>query len=223
VADSVLLSLFDMDRTLVDTHTAKLYVRFQRDQREVGALTALRASFWLAQYTLGIVNAERVAAQVLADYRGKEEAWLAERCHDWFDRYVRPRVSSVGRDRVAEHRQRGSRIVIATSAVRQMVEPLARHLGIDDLVCSELQVEHGKLTGGVVAPLCYADGKRRRALALATAVGSDLGQASFYTDSITDAPLLEAVASPVAVNPDSRLRRLAVRRGWPIEEWLARS
>jgi phosphoserine phosphatase len=52
-------------------------------------------------------------------------------------------------------------------------------------------------------------------------LGSSLEHAVFYTDSITDLPLLEAVGRPVAVNPDPRLRRLARRRGWPIEDWLS--
>lgn len=213
------IAFFDMDRTLVEMHTAKLYVRFQRDQREIGPVMALKASYWLLEYTLGIVNAERVARRVLSDYRGKEDAWLAQRCRGWFDEYVLPHVSDTGRQRVLEHRARGERVVIATSAVRQIVQPLADHLGIEDVICSELEVRGGKLTGEFVEPLCYADGKLERAREFAQRLGSDLGQAAFYTDSITDAPLLSLVGRPIAVNPDARLRRLALRRGWPIELW----
>jgi phosphoserine phosphatase len=32
-------------------------------------------------------------------------------------------------------------------------------------------------------------------------------------------PLLEVVKTPIVVNPDRRLRRVAQRRGWPIEAW----
>ena len=216
------LALFDMDRTLVETHTAKLYVRFQRDQGEMGAWMALRASIWLAQYTLGIVNAESVAERVLRDYRGKDADWLLERCRGWFSEYVEPEVSPVGRRRVREHVERGSHVAIATSAVRQIAQPLAEHLGIPDLVCSELEQRNGRLTGEFCQPLCYAEGKRERAQALAASLGTRLSLATFYTDSITDAPLLEAVGQPVAVNPDSRLRRLAQRRGWRMENWLSR-
>jgi phosphoserine phosphatase len=47
----------------------------------------------------------------------------------------------------------------------------------------------------------------------------DLAASSFYSDSISDLPLLERVGHPVAVNPDPRLRRLAKKRGWPIESF----
>jgi len=123
---------------------------------------------------------------------------------------------------VREHVENGNHVAIATSAVRQIAQPLAEHLSITNLVCSELEQRDGRLTGEFCAPLCYAEGKRQRARALATSLGTELRRATFYTDSITDAPLLEAVGTPVAVNPDARLRRLARRRGWRIEDWLER-
>ena len=64
------VALFDMDRTLVDTHTAKLYVQFQRDLGEISALEALRSSYWLLQYTVGVIDAKQVALHVLQGYRG---------------------------------------------------------------------------------------------------------------------------------------------------------
>ena len=40
--------------------------------------------------------------------------------------------------------------------------------------------------------------------------------ATFYSDSMNDVPLLERVDHPVATNPDARLRALAGQRGWRI-------
>lgn len=209
-----------MDRTLVDTHTAKLYIRFQRELGEIGPVKALRTSYWLLEYTLGVIDAERVARLLLEDYRGKPEAWLADRCRGWFQSHVKGRVSGQGRARVLEHQRAGHRVAIASSAVRQAVQPLADELAIPHLICSELEVRSGELTGAFDHPLCYGSGKRSRAEAFARTVGSDLAHAAFYTDSITDLPLLEAVGQPIVVNPDARLRRVARERNWPIENWL---
>jgi HAD superfamily hydrolase (TIGR01490 family) len=213
------VALFDMDRTLVDVHTARLYLRLQRELGEIGVLQALRSSYWLLQYGLGLVQAESVALRVLADYRGRPEEWLRERCRQWFSSHVRSWVSSIGRARVLEHQSAGHHVVIATSAVRQAAQPLADELSIQHLVCSELEVQERALTGGFERPLCYGNGKLERSRALVQSLGASLDQAVFYSDSITDLPLFEAVGRPVAVNPDPRLRRVARRRGWPIEEW----
>lgn len=214
------VALFDMDRTLVDTHTAKLYVRYQRDLGEIGPLQALRTSYWLLQYTLGVINAEQVAMHVLEGYRGKTDEWLRERCQRWFQSHVREWISSIGRARVREHVKAGHRVALATSAVHQIAEPLARELSIPYSICSELEVRDGVLTGSFNRPLCYGSGKLERARALLNALGARLDQVAFYTDSITDLPLLEAVGHPIAVNPDARLRRVARQRGWLIEDWI---
>jgi phosphoserine phosphatase len=76
------------------------------------------------------------------------------------------------------------------------------------------------LTGQVVPPVCYGTGKVVWAERFAEEHGVDLSASYFYTDSITDLPLLERVAHPVAVNPDPRLRRLAQKRGWPVETFF---
>jgi phosphoserine phosphatase len=75
------------------------------------------------------------------------------------------------------------------------------------------------LTGDVVEPLCYGLGKVVRTERLAKDLGFRIDEAAFYSDSITDLPLLEAVKTPVAVCPDGRLRRVARRRGWAVERW----
>jgi phosphoserine phosphatase len=96
---------------------------------------------------------------------------------------------------------------------------LARELGIDHVLATELEVQGGHFTGKLRAPMGYGHGKLVLAERLAAAQGFALDDATFYSDSITDLPLLERVREPVAVNPDARLRRLARQRGWRIETW----
>jgi HAD superfamily hydrolase (TIGR01490 family) len=213
------VALFDMDRTLVRTHTATLYTRFQRDIGELGKMDLLRTSWWMFQYSVGMVNAERVAMHVLSEYTGKQADWLTARCNKWFAEYVKQEISAEGRQRVEQHRARGHVVAIATSAVSFAARPLADELQIEHLVCSELEVEKGIITGAIVSPLAYADGKRARAESFLHSLGRTLEEAVFYTDSVTDLALLEAVGHPVAINPDVRLRRIATQRQWPIEEW----
>ena len=74
----------------------------------------------------------------------------------------------------------------------------------------------GRFTGEAVRPVCYGAGKIYWAERFAQRHGIDLERSYFYTDSITDLPVLERVGEPRVVNPDPRLRRAAVRRGWPV-------
>jgi len=213
-------ALFDMDRTLVRKETAGLYVRYQRAIGEATWRDSLRISYWVLQYTMGVINAPEVAAKVLRSVEGMPEAVLAARCDDWFPRYVEEHMADAGRVAVAKHHAQGDIVAIATSASPYAARPLARRLGIEHIVASELEVGiDGCFTGRFVEPLAYGPGKVVRTARLAESLGFRLDEAIFYTDSFTDLPLLEAVGERVVVNPDPRLLRIARKRGWRIEQW----
>lgn len=213
-------ALFDMDRTLVRKETASLYVRYQRAIGEADRRDALRVLYWVAQYTLGIIDAPVVAARAARSLEGMHEAVMAARCDDWFRRMVEPHVCDLGRRAVAAHRALGEVTAIVTGASPYAARPLARRLGIEHVVASELEVDPaGRFTGRFVEPLCFGEGKLERARRLARELGFALEEATFYSDSYTDLPLLERVREPIVVNPDPRLARIARRRRWRIERW----
>jgi len=213
-------ALFDMDRTLIRKDTATLYTRYRRDIGEANWRDGLQVAWWLLRYTVGVIDAQRVALEALQGFRGKREDWMISSCEEWFRDYVVEHVCQAGRDAVSRHREAGDLVAIVTGATPYAARPLARELGIDNVVCTELEVDHaGCFTGRLKEPMCYGNGKIELARKLAAEHGFALERATFYSDSITDLPLLEHVATPIAVNPDARLRRIARRRGWRIETW----
>jgi HAD superfamily hydrolase (TIGR01490 family) len=214
-------ALFDMDRTLVRREPASLYVRYQRSRGNAGWRDTARVTFWVAQYTLGVIDAESVAIRALRELEGTPETVLSARCDDWFTLLVEQHVTDKGRRAVEAHRERGDLLAIVTGASPFTARPLARLLRIEHLVCSELELDdRGRFTGKPVAPLCFGRGKVARAERFAEEQGFRLeDDATFYSDSLTDLPLLERVGEPIVVNPDSRLARVARKRGWPIERW----
>lgn len=213
-------ALFDMDRTLLRCETASLYVRYQRAIGEASIKDLAQAMFWVGQYTLGMFDAAKVAERVLSRLEGVPEILLSARCDDWFRTHVERHIADEGRRAVMEHLSRGDVCAIVTGATRYASRPLAQILGIEHVVASELEVdEEGRFTGRAEWPLCFGEGKLKRALELSLRLGFRLEEATFYTDSISDLPLLLRVREPVAVNPDPRLAREAARRGFRVLYW----
>lgn len=212
-------ALFDLDRTLVRVETASLYVRYQREIGEATTKDLLRTLVWVAKYTLGVLDAEKVAARVAATLTGTREIAMIEKCERWVERDVMPHVGDAARAAVARHAAAGDLLAIVTGASPYASRPVARRLGIPHVLASDLEVEDGRFTGKFVPPLCYGPGKIVRVQRLAEEHGFSLSDAIFYTDSYTDLPLLMAVGEPVVVNPDPRLAREARRRGWRVERW----
>jgi HAD superfamily hydrolase (TIGR01490 family) len=213
-------ALFDMDRTLVRKETASLYVKYMRKRGGATWKDTARVTWWVAQYTLGVIDARDVARRAALGLAGLEAAVMQARCDDWFFRDVEPFVSEHGRRAVHAHRAKGDVVAIVTGATPYIARPLARRLGIPHVVASDLEVAgDGRFTGRFVDPLCYGVGKLARAKELGRRLGFAVEEATFYSDSLSDLPLLEAVATPVVVNPDPRLSRVARKRGWRVERW----
>ncbi len=214
------VALFDMDQTLVDVNTAALIVRWRRRHGRNSAADVLRVAYWLAKYKLGLLDAPRIAQRVMKQFRNDREETLRSDCADWYRAEGRQHILTQARRAVEWHRTNGATLAIITSATRYAAAPLAEELGIAHVLCTNLEVDSlGRFTGRIVEPLCYGPGKVTLAQRWAQSLGLELSGAYFYTDSVTDMPLLELVAHPVAVNPDLRLRRLAQAKGWSIEQW----
>jgi putative phosphoserine phosphatase/1-acylglycerol-3-phosphate O-acyltransferase len=95
-------------------------------------------------------------------------------------------------------------------------------MGIEHVLCTELEVEEGVFTGEVVRPTCYGEGKAVAGRALAAQEGLDLAESYFYTDSHEDLPLLEVVGRPRPLNPNRQLAQIAKERQWPVRRFSSR-
>ena len=213
-------ALFDLDKTLLDTSSGQLYARFQYHSGQMNRWQLARVAWWGLLSRLGVLNMEDLIPRLLADAAGDDADEMRRQCDRWFINDVAAHVTGRGRQRVAEHQAQDHVIGIVSASTQYVVRPMADYLGIPgQYVCTRLESEDGRLTGKVVPPVCYGQGKVVWAERFATEHGVDLDASYFYTDSISDLPLLERVGHPVAVNPDPRLRRLATRRGWPLESF----
>ncbi len=115
-----------------------------------------------------------------------------------------------------QHRHAGRATYIVSASPIELVEPLAKALGMTAGIGTRSAIVDGAYSGELAGPFCYGAGKVEAIAELARWEGLDLGQCWAYSDSASDLPMLEAVGHPVAVNPDARLERVAGQRGWPI-------
>ncbi|MBN1658482.1 MAG: HAD family hydrolase [Anaerolineae bacterium] len=211
-------ALFDLDKTLLDTSSGALYARFMYKRGEMKLRELARVGWWTALSKFGILNMEEIIPRLIESAQGADEADMRALCDEWFEEDVAPHIAEMGVARVAEHQAQGHVAAIVSASTQYVVRPMAAYLGIDgQYVCTRLESKNGVFTGRAVPPVCYGEGKIVWAERFAAEQEVDLGASYFYTDSISDLPLLEQVGHPMAVNPDLRLRRVAQARGWPIE------
>lgn len=216
----VALAFFDLDRTLLSVNSATLWVRREVALGFVRKRDAVRAALWLARYRLGLVQAEDVLGDAVAQLAGTSAAALRERTRRFFEAEVRHTYRPGGLEALHVHRARGDVPVLLTSSSLFMAEAVGADLGIDVLLATRFEVDGaGALTGRIEGRACFGPGKLAWAREAAEARGVPLSECTFYTDSSSDLPVLEQVGRPVVVAPDVRLARVARRRGWSVTDW----
>jgi len=126
------------------------------------------------------------------------------------------RVRPESRRLVELHRAAGRATYIVSASPVELVEPLAKALGMTAGIGTRSEIKDGVYTGELAGPFCYGPGKVEAMQELARWEGLDLERCWAYSDSASDLPMMEAVGHPVAVNPDPKLERVAGQRGWPV-------
>lgn len=212
-------AIFDMDKTLVRANTGIRYAQWRVREKKMKARELARVLGWSVQYTLGVVDAEAVSRFAARTLTGIDEQAFAEECLGWFRADVLPLVAERARAEVEKKRREGFVLAILSGSSPYAAEPLGRELDIPHVLCTRLAVSEGRFTGDVVLPLAFGRGKVELANAWAKDHDVDLGKSVFYSDSISDLPMLEHVGEARVINPDPRLSWQARRRGWPIEKW----
>ncbi len=130
---------------------------------------------------------------------------------------VLPRIYPPMLEEVRVHQDAGRATFIVSAAGNGLVEILARVLGMDGGIGTRYEVDgDGVLTGAIVEPFVYGDGKVEAMRAFAAQHAIDLEESWAYSDSASDLPMLRAVGRPVAVNPDAELARIASDEGWQV-------
>ncbi len=214
------LALFDLDHTLLPIDSDHSWGQYTLDigWSDPGHFKARNDQFY-ADYVAGTLDVHEYVrfSTEAARLRGQAAAEAARA--DFMDRVIRPAVLPQALDLVKRHQDAGEQVIIITATNEFVTRPIADAFGVSELIAVQLARDtSGWITGEIDGIPSLREGKvARMALWL-----SDRGlswadvEATFYSDSLNDLPLLEKVRHPVATNPDPRLRKIAVERGWRI-------
>jgi HAD superfamily hydrolase (TIGR01490 family) len=208
-----------MDRTLIAGNSGVSFMRYSLRRKKTTRWKVCKSLIDYLRYRYDLLDMQKAYRESLQELVGVREDELIRFCEEWFAEVVRDMIYPQARECVQKHLGRGDIVVIITNSMTYAVEPLARHLRIPYTLATRLEVREGVFSGEYIEPLCFRQGKIFWAEKLAARLGVPVGESTFYSDSITDLPLFERVKYPQVVNPDPKLRAVAKKRGWPIQEF----
>jgi HAD superfamily hydrolase (TIGR01490 family) len=212
-------AFYDLDGTLCRTNLVHAYAYNARNQQGlIPSLTRTLSTMLSVPLFLATDFFDRRLFNDLffRRYKGESEDRLRYLAEELFESVIKPEIYPGAYTLIAKSKQLGLRQVLVTGALDFTAVPLARHLGIEEMVTNHLEFVDGKATGRLLPPVMAAATKASWMRIYAEKEGLNLSDCYSYSDSLSDLPMLSVVGHPTAVNPDIRLRNTALQHDWPI-------
>lgn len=209
------IAIFDLDNTILDGDCELLWSRYLANQNLVDSAYLERINRFFVDYDNGTIDYPAYVRHLLLPFKGLARTYVQSIVEPYIESLrtlIRPALAA----RLAIHRSADDVILLASSSIDILIEPIARMLGIDNVVCTIAEFENEVVTGNYVGDLAFGHSKVNKVKAWIDEHQLSLDGSWGYSDSQNDLPLLQFVQNPVAVFPDDRLRKTSIANGWII-------
>ena len=212
-------AFYDVDGTLIRTNIVHAFAFYAARQpqllasmRKTVATAASLPLFWAADK----ISRKWFNALFYKYYEGESEDRLITLAEELFEDVIEPNIYPRATSLINESKRAGCRQVLVSGALDFTLAPLARYLGVDDVIANRLEFADGYATGKIAKPFVAGATKAALIRDYAKRHQLDLAASWGYSDSFSDYPMLAVVGKPTAVNPDTRLLSVARSYDWPV-------
>ncbi|NNC24297.1 HAD-IB family hydrolase [Salinisphaera sp. USBA-960] len=213
------VAVFDLDATLTRFDTLLPfvvgYLRHVRKRRVLALLRLLPCLFCVWRWRdLTWWKHQTLAVLLGGEPRTRIEAWA----ETFAQRVVANGLRAEGLATLRRHQAAGARVVLASASVDIYVEPIARALGIHEVLATRSCWDaHGRLHG--LAGANCRDAEKLERVRVLSGMPADGSGVIAYSDSHADLPLLGWAERGVAVCPSRRLLRRVAGLELEIARW----
>ena len=211
------LAIFDLDNTLLGGDSDYLWGKFLIDKSLVDPVLYERENQrFYDEYKAGTLDIYEFLEFSLAPLSKHSLETLSELHHE----FMQSKINSIWLKKaevlINKHRKNNDFLLIITATNHFVTAPIAKKLGVDDIIATMPEQKNNRYTGKVSGTPCFQDGKVKRLSEWLQKNNYSLEGSHFYSDSINDLPLLLKVTHPIAVDPDEQLKKYADEHDWPI-------
>jgi HAD superfamily hydrolase (TIGR01490 family) len=213
------IAFFDLDGTITREISGKALAGAAFKKGLINRSDLFSAVYLSLVFRLKLKDPLKIINEMVNWVEGMPEKTMLDLCSEVFHQVLLPSVFAEARSEIKIHKDKNAKVVILSSALSPICQEVAKNLGMDDIICSDLEVKNGYFTGLPHGRLCFGEEKTARLKEYCEKNNTETSDAWYYADSVSDLPALVAVGNPVCVNPDKKLRKAALRRDWKILQW----
>ncbi|MEL6687497.1 MAG: HAD-IB family hydrolase [Pseudomonadota bacterium] len=213
------LAIFDLDYTLTQKGTWGRFIARMMRGKLIHVPGLLWAAGWTQlQYQRGKQpRVEVKRAMMRQSILGLSKTVLENEADEFIADDLEGGMDERVLSALREHQEKGHHVLIASAAVDLLVDRYESALGVDGSVSTQMKWgQDDRLTDTFATENCYGPEKMIRIATWIKAQGLNPTRVTAYSDSASDAPLLEFADKAVMVRPSRKARRYAQRKGFEI-------
>ena len=221
--DLTAAAFFDVDNTMMMGASLFHFARGMAARKFFTASDLAGFAWQQLKFRIGgredLQDVRSSSEQALSFVAGRKVSELVDLSEEIYDELMADRIWDGTRALAQHHLDRGQRVWLVTATPVELAQIIARRLGLTGALGTVAESSRGIYTGRLVGEMLHGRAKAHAVRALAASEGLDLRRCTAYSDSANDVPMLSAVGTAVAVNPDQRLRDVARARNWQIRDF----
>ena len=207
------LTIFDLDNTLLAGDSDRAWGQYIVEKNIVSDDFLSESERFYSNYYDGKLDIDKFLSFCLKPLMQNKLSKLLELRKDFIEYKIKPMMLNKAIETV-NHKKSEGRVIIATATNSFVTRPIADLFKIDDLIATEFVIQDNKFTGEVDGIPCFREGKVAKVEDWVKTNGYDLSDATFYSDSFNDLPLLEKVKNAIVVDGDNELIKQAQSNDW---------
>lgn len=207
------LTIFDLDNTLLAGDSDRAWGQYLVEIKTLQSDYLDKSERFYNSYYDGSLDIDGFLQFCLQPLINNKMEDLLQIREDFINKKIKPMLLDKGRDTVEKRKALGP-VIIATATNSFVTRPIADLYNIDQLIATEFEIKNNKFTGQVLGIPCFREGKVNKVQEWASKKGYSLSDATFYSDSFNDLPLLLKVSNAIVVDGDKKLIEEAQKYGW---------
>ena len=211
------LVIFDLDNTILNGDSDYAMINYLVHTQALDESAGKQNQIFIEDYQRGELDFDAYTTFALSAYIGMTRTEINEYMRPFVTKVIEPMINTLALKIIHDHGDSGDTILLASATNELIVQPIAKRLDIQNVIGTQVKFINDKCTGEYIPPSALGEGKLQLVKQWMQKNNfDDFSGVTFYSDSINDLPLLEAVDFPKAVNPDEMLEKISLERGWEI-------
>ncbi len=212
------LAIFDLDNTILNGDSDYSWINFLIQTEHVNKEEYEKKNqYFYDKYYEGNLDYDEWAEFTLSTIKGKTPDYVEHIMTEFLSLVIEPMINIYALRLLHNHHHNNDVMLLASATNSVIVNPIAKRLGFENIVATEVEVVDGVYSGRVKGMAALGEGKLSKVKEwMLNNNFDDFKNVTFYSDSMNDFPLLLAANKPIAVNPDNKLREECKKRSWEI-------